>query len=127
LVLAGAEAQAPAASGKAKADRLVMGLIEKYRDYMRPWINGTADHMIQHDPAFEWLFEVDPTSGKYNPWLAESAELAKDGRSWHLKLRKGVQFHHGYGEFTAKDVVHNHAIWCDEKYPGRKDTAYASS
>ena len=112
----------PAASGKAKVDRLVMGLIEKYRDYMRPWINGTADHMIQHDPAFEWLFEVDPTSGKYNPWLAESAELAKDGRSWHLKLRKGVQFHHGYGEFTAKDVVHNHAIWCDEKYPGRKDT-----
>ena len=60
LVLAGAEAQAPAASGKAKVDRLVMGLIEKYRDYMRPWINGTPDHMIQHDPAFEWLFEVDP-------------------------------------------------------------------
>jgi peptide/nickel transport system substrate-binding protein len=127
LALVRAEAQVPAASGKAKVDRLVLGLIEKYRDYWRPWINGTADHMIQHDPAFEWLFEVDPTSGKYNPWLAESAELAKDGRSWHLKLRKGVQFHHGYGEFTAKDVVHNHAIWCDEKYPGRKDTPYASS
>ena len=72
LALAGAEAQAPAASGKAKADRLVMGLIEKYRDYMRAWINGSADHMIQFDPAFEWLFEVDPESGKYNPWLAES-------------------------------------------------------
>ena len=42
-------------------------------------------------------------------------------RSWRLKLRKGVQFHHGYGEFTAKDVVHNHALWCDDKYPGRKD------
>src|SRR5712692_1845191 len=124
LALAGAEAQAPAASGKAKVDRLVMGLIEKYRDYVRPWINGSADHMIQHDPAFEWLFEVDTESGKYNPWLAESSALAKDGRSWRIKLRKGVQFHHGYGEFTAKDVVHNHALWCDEKYPGRKDPAY---
>ena len=124
LALAGAEAQAPAASGKAKADRLVMGLIEKYRDYMRAWINGSADHMIQFDPAFEWLFEVDPESGKYNPWLAESAEMAKDGRSWRLKLRKGVQFHHGYGEFTARDVVHNHALWCDEKYPGRKDPPF---
>src|SRR5216683_5974603 len=124
LVLAGAEAQAPAASGKAKVDRLVMGLIEKYRDYMRPWINGSADHMIQHDPAFEWLFEVDPESGKYNPWLAESSELAKDGRSWRIKLRKGVQFHHGYGEFTAKDVVHSHALWCDPNYPGRKDPPY---
>src|SRR5712664_3984014 len=81
LILAGAEAQAPAASGKAKVDRLVLGLIEKYRDYWRPWFNGSADHMIQHDPAFEWLFEVDPESGKYNPWLAESSELAQDGRS----------------------------------------------
>ena len=35
-----------------------------------------------------------------------------------------MQFHHGYGEFTAKDVVHNHALWCDEKYPGRKDPPF---
>ena len=121
LIQGGAAAQAQPAAGKAKVDRLVLGLIEKYRDYMRPWINGTADHNIQHVPAFEWLFEVDPESGKYNPWLAESSEMAKDGRSWRIKLRKGVQFHHGYGEFSAKDVVHNHALWCDDKYPGRKD------
>jgi peptide/nickel transport system substrate-binding protein len=121
---AGAQAQTQAAVGQAKADRLVIGLIEKYRDYMRAWINGSADHMIQFDPAFEWLFEVDPESGKYNPWLAESSELAKDGRSWRIKLRKGVQFHHGYGEFTARDVVHNHALWCDKEYPGRKDPPY---
>jgi ABC-type transport system substrate-binding protein len=124
LGTAGAQGQTPAAAGKAKADRLVMGLIEKYRDYMRAWINGSADHMIQFDPAFEWLFEVDPETGKYNPWLAESSEMAQDGRAWRIKLRKGVQFHHGYGEFTAKDVVHNHALWCDEKYPGRKDPPF---
>jgi ABC-type transport system substrate-binding protein len=124
LRTAGVQAQTPTAAGKAKVDRLVLGLIEKYRDYWRPWINGSADHMIQHDPTFEWLFEVDPESGKYNPWLAESSEMAKDGRSWRIKLRKGVQFHHGYGEFTAKDVVHNHALWCDEKYPGRKDQPF---
>src|SRR6185436_5212838 len=100
-----------AAPGTAKVDRLVMGLINPYRDYMRPWINGTPDHNIQHDPAFEWLFEVDPSSGRYNPWLAKSSEMARDGRSWRIKLQKGVQFHHGYGEFTAKDVVHNHALW----------------
>ena len=48
LMMTGAEAQVPAASGKAKVDRLVMGLIEKYRDYMRPvdqW------HPGPHDPA----------------------------------------------------------------------------
>ena len=52
--------------------------------------------------------------------------MAKDGRSWRVKLHKGVQFHHGYGEFTAKDVVHNHALWCDEQYPGRKDPPYVA-
>jgi len=121
LALTGMSAQAQPAAGKGKVDRLVMGLINPYRDYMRPWINGTPDHNIQHDPAFEWLFEVDVSSGGYNPWLAKSAEMAKGGRSWRIKLQKGVQFHHGYGEFTAKDVVHNHALWCDPNYPGRKD------
>ena len=121
LVLTGVSTEAQPVSGKAKVDRLVMGLINPYRDYMRPWINGTPDHNIQHDPAFEWLFEVDVSSGGYNPWLAKSAEMAKDGRSWRIKLQKGVPFHHGYGEFTARDVVHNHALWCDPNYPGRKD------
>jgi hypothetical protein len=47
---------APAATGtagQAKVDRLVMGLITPYLDYVRPWINGTADHNIQHDPMLE--------------------------------------------------------------------------
>ena len=66
-----------AAAGKAKVDRLVMGLITPYLDYMRPWINGTADHNIQHDPAFEWLVEIDPETGEYKPWLAESWEMAR--------------------------------------------------
>ena len=108
-------------TGKAKVDRLVMGLILPYRDYMRPWIVGTPDHNIQHDPAFEWLFEVDAETGEYKPWLAESWKMAENGRSWAIKLRQGVPFHHGYGEFTAKDVVHNHALWCDDNYPNRKD------
>ena len=61
-----ASAQAQPAAGKAKVDRLVMGLIEKYRDYWRPWINGSPDHMIQHDPVFEWLVAVAP-DGQYKP------------------------------------------------------------
>ncbi len=113
------------AVGQTKVDRLVMGLITPYLDYMRPWINGTADHNIQHDPMLEWLIEVDAETGQYKPWLADSWELGPDGRSWRVRLHKGVQFHHGYGEFTAQDVVHTHALWCDANYPGRKDPAVA--
>jgi peptide/nickel transport system substrate-binding protein len=118
LVAAPAVAQAP---GKPKVDRLVMGLITPYLDYVRPWINGTADHNIQHDPMLEWLVEVDAETGQYKPWLADSWTLGPNGRSWRVKLHKGVQFHHGFGEFTAQDVIHTHALWCDLNYPGRKD------
>ena len=113
---------AQAETGKAKADRLVMGLINPYHDYVRPWISGTADHNIQHDPMLEWLFEIDAETGQFVPWLAKSWELAPDGKSWRMQLQEGVQYHHDYGEFTAKDVIHNHALWCDDNYPGRKDT-----
>lgn len=31
-------------------------------------------------------------------------------KEWTFFLRKGVQFHFGYGEFTARDVVHSHSL-----------------
>ncbi|MCP4721638.1 MAG: polyamine ABC transporter substrate-binding protein [Desulfobacteraceae bacterium] len=39
------------------------------------------------------------------PDLAESWEASPDKLVWTFKLRKGVQFHSGYGELTADDVV----------------------
>ena len=88
--LASTTAQAQLATGKAKTDRLVMGLITPYLDYVRPWIAGTADHNIVHDPVFEWLIEVDAETGQFKPWLATSWEMAQDGRSWRVKLQEGV-------------------------------------
>ena len=88
IMVTSAQAAAGTA-GQAKVDRLVMGLITPYLDYMRPWINGTADHNIQHDLMLEWLFEVDAETGQILPWLAEKATLGPDGRSWTIQLRKG--------------------------------------
>src|SRR2546426_10314846 len=75
----GAPAQTPPAARQAKVDRLVMGLIEKFRDYIRPWINGSADHMIQHDPAFEGLVEMG-IDGPDKPLVARRWGRGKDGR-----------------------------------------------
>ena len=38
------------------------------------------------------------------PDLAESWAMSDDGTEWTFKLRKGVQFHQGFGEMTAEDV-----------------------
>jgi peptide/nickel transport system substrate-binding protein len=44
------------------------------------------------------------TTAEVEPDLAESWTVSDDGLVWTFKLRKGVQFHKGFGEFTAEDV-----------------------
>ncbi|HEX6209792.1 MAG TPA: ABC transporter substrate-binding protein [Methylomirabilota bacterium] len=44
------------------------------------------------------------TTAEVDPDLAESWTLSDDGTVWTFKLKKGVQFHGGFGEFTAEDV-----------------------
>src|SRR5690606_7657063 len=39
------------------------------------------------------------------PGLAESWESSEDGLTWTFHLKQGVQWHKGFGEFTADDVV----------------------
>lgn len=46
---------------------------------------------------------TDPA--QIEPDLAESWESSEDKLTWTFKLRQGVQWHHGYGEVTADDVV----------------------
>ncbi|RYE87753.1 MAG: twin-arginine translocation signal domain-containing protein, partial [Hyphomicrobiales bacterium] len=42
---------------------------------------------------------------EFEPSLAESWESTPDAKTWTYKLRKGVQFHKGYGEMTSEDVM----------------------
>ena len=69
----------------------------------RFWIIGRPQH-LQYDPFLETLLDVHPETGAYIPRLAEKWEATPDMKEWTFYLRKGVQFHFGYGEFTARDV-----------------------
>src|SRR5262249_3073009 len=112
-----AGAQTP---GKPKVERLVMGLITPYLDYVRPWINGTADHNIQHDPMQEWLIEVDP-SGQYKPWLADSWTPGPNARSWRGKLPPGGPFPHRHGGVTPPEPVPHPPPLGEPKNPPPRD------
>jgi peptide/nickel transport system substrate-binding protein len=57
-------------------------------------------------PMYEALVRFDENA-KYVPMLATSWEISPDLKNWTFNLRKGVQWHRGFGEFTVKDVVHN--------------------
>jgi len=66
--------------------------------------------------ATEQMFEqlVRPRDGlfaasddEFVPTLATSWEASPDGLTWVFQIREGVQFHKGFGEMTAEDVVHS--------------------
>lgn len=56
---------------------------------------------------FSGLTTYDSESGAIISDLAESWE-SPDNKSWTFKLRQGVQWQGGYGEFTADDVLYTY-------------------
>src|SRR5512138_3195660 len=107
LVLGLVAVTTPAAA-QTKVDKLVFASAG-FEDTNRFWVVSRPDH-LQFDPFLETLLEVDPKTGTYTPRLAEKWQASPDFREWTFSLRKGVQFHYGYGPFTAKDVVHTFSL-----------------
>lgn len=56
------------------------------------------------EPVYESLIRNKAYSAEIEPMLAERWEGSADNMSWTFYLRKGIQFHEGWGEFTAEDV-----------------------
>jgi len=100
-----------AATGGPAVNRLVMSLVPPQRETNDIRVTGNTD-LWAIRPMYEYLVGQDPVTGKFIPQLATEWKLEPDGKSLRFMLRKGVQFHGGNGEFTAKDVVFT---WEDQK------------
>src|ERR671919_2787247 len=83
---------------EAKPQRLVFASAG-FDESNRFWVVARPDH-LQYDPFLETLLEVDPKTGEYTPRLAEKWSPSADSKEWTFHLRKGVQFHFGYGPLT---------------------------
>jgi peptide/nickel transport system substrate-binding protein len=101
-------APTPASAGEAKVQRVIFGSAG-FSESNRFWTIVRPEH-LQYDPFLETLLDIDPKTGEFTPRLAEKWQASPDMKEWTFWLRKGVQFHNGFGEFTAKDVVHSHAF-----------------
>ena len=66
-------------------------------------------------PTWRPCWTSIPRLASIIPRLAEKWEASPDLKEWTFFLRKGVPFHFGYGEFTAKDVVHSHSLMLREE------------
>jgi peptide/nickel transport system substrate-binding protein len=80
-----------------------------FHESNRFWTVSRPDH-LQFEPFWETLMGLDPKTGDPIPALATKWEHSPDFKEWTFHLRKGVQFHRGYGEFTSADVVHSHGL-----------------
>jgi peptide/nickel transport system substrate-binding protein len=90
---------------QAKIQRLKIAVAPLGWDTNITWLQSRSG-MLDKRPALEYLIGIDRQTGAYVPQLAETWEMAPDGKSWKLTLRKGVMFHENWGEFSAKDVRH---------------------
>lgn len=64
----------------------------------RPMVSWMFNGLMRSKPGTISLDDLEPD-------LAESYEVSADRLTWTFKLRRGVQFHKGFGELTADDVV----------------------
>ena len=74
-------------------------------------------------PITETLGMAGFDSGAVVPMLAESWDISADAQTWTFHIRKGVQFHKGFGEMTVEDVVFSHRQIADSDKHARSANA----
>jgi ABC-type transport system substrate-binding protein len=102
---AASSAPTPPPPAKGKLERLRIAVAPLGWDTNYTWLQSRSGQLDKR-PALEYLVGIDRHTGAYIPELAETWEMASDGKTWTISLRKGVTFHEHWGEFTAKDVRH---------------------
>jgi ABC-type transport system substrate-binding protein len=70
--------------------------------HLNPLVSTVGTNTLVRELAFESLLTTD-LNGNIQPLLAESWDVASDGKLYTFRLRKGVRFHNGQ-EMTAADV-----------------------
>ncbi|MEO1722784.1 MAG: ABC transporter substrate-binding protein [Pseudomonadota bacterium] len=108
----------PVRGGTLRVAMLIKNIADP-RKYDWPEMANVArqfcETLVRWEPDFTF-------SGK----LLEGWEVSEDARTYSLNLRQGVTWTNG-DAFTAEDVVHNIARWCDRSVEGNSmATAMAS-
>jgi peptide/nickel transport system substrate-binding protein len=65
--------------------------------------SGGEDWTVMQQ-IYNALVRFKPGTFELEPDLATSWEVSPDGKEWTFQLRKGIQFHRGFGTLTAEDV-----------------------
>ncbi|MBU7042188.1 MAG: ABC transporter substrate-binding protein [Theionarchaea archaeon] len=85
-----------------------------------------GESLQRMDNIHQGLVAYDGGTTNIKPCLATDWDISADKKTITFDLRKGVQFHHGFGEMTADDVVFSFARQYDQNnfYYGKGEWAY---
>jgi peptide/nickel transport system substrate-binding protein len=95
-------------AASAQSTTLRVGIASADAGVLDPHLNATTPGKGLLQWIFNGLVRIRPgeLSPEFmEPDLAERWESSQDARTWTFHLRRGVQCHHGFGEFTAEDAV----------------------
>lgn len=109
---AGADASAelaPRYLGGVPQGHVYTGFADEPSDVNPYTSNGISSKRLVIAYTHEGLLDIDPTSGALRPALAESYEVAADGRSCLFTLRDGVRFADG-APLTMEDVLFGYEL-----------------
>lgn len=103
---------APAETGEGElvTDRLIAVLDPPSLESMLD-CEVTGAGVVNYRMSNEFMVDASRFDGSYEPMLATEWSITDDGRTWNFKLRQGVPWQHGYGDFTAQDVEHSLAYY----------------
>ncbi|MGL5956456.1 MAG: ABC transporter substrate-binding protein [Brevinema sp.] len=111
----------PVLKREGDTDTLIVGSIEMSGNFLPVYYITAYDAQVT-SLVFESLLTID-AQGNFIPSLAEEMPtISEDGKSYTVKLKKGVIFHSG-NPMTADDVIFTARLLSDPSYDGRFATS----
>ncbi len=92
------------AKGSQEEEELKIATWEDVNTFDPVWMTSGERELTIMTCLYNGLVKYKEGGWEIVPDLAESWEVAPGGKAVTFHLRKGVQFHKGYGEMTAEDV-----------------------
>ena len=99
----------PADSGRMPEGTLTVSEFDFGTESWLPWEGVTQ--RFYWERVMETLLLLDPVTWEFKPGLAKEWSLSEDGKTVTYNLQEGVEFHGGYGEFTASDAAYSLDQW----------------
>ena len=99
----------PADSGRMPEGTLTVSEFDFGTESWLPWEGVTQ--RFYWERVMETLLLLDPVTWEFKPGLAKEWSLSEDGKIVTYNLQEGVEFHGGYGEFTASDAAYSLDQW----------------